>query len=135
MLTKCMTCEVIQSLVMTRLDYCNGLLCGIPHKLMDTLQHTQNATARVVTRTRRDSHITPIRRDLHWLPFRHRVDFKFLLIVTAWAGTFIHCCPTVVNLPTRARATIQRERGLLVEHMTNLSTAGDRTFTNYVPSV
>ena len=36
----------------------------------------QNAAARLITRTGRRAHITPVPTELHWLPVRRRVDFK-----------------------------------------------------------
>ena len=36
----------------------------------------QNAAARLITRTGRREHIRPVRTELHWLPVRHRVNFK-----------------------------------------------------------
>ena len=41
----------------------------------------QNAAARLVMGTRRRDHITPVLRDLHWLPVRRRVDYKLALLV------------------------------------------------------
>ncbi len=40
----------------------------------------QNAAARVLTRTRKYDHISPVLSTLHWLPIKHRIDFKILLI-------------------------------------------------------
>ncbi len=40
----------------------------------------QNAAARVLTRTRKYDHISPVLSTLHWLPAKHRIDFKILLI-------------------------------------------------------
>ena len=45
------------------------------------LQLIQNAAARVLTRTKKAEHITPVLRSLHWLPVCHRIDFKILLLV------------------------------------------------------
>jgi len=45
------------------------------------LQCVQNAAARLVTGTLRRDHITPVLRQLHWLPVRQRVDFKLALLV------------------------------------------------------
>ena len=39
-------------------------------------QQIQNTTARIVTRTSRFSHITPILKSLHWLPVIYRINFK-----------------------------------------------------------
>ncbi len=44
------------------------------------LQMVQNAAASVLTRTRMYNHISPVMSTLHWLPFKHRIDFKILLI-------------------------------------------------------
>ena len=41
----------------------------------------QNAAARLVTGTRRRDHITPVLRQLHWLPVRQQVEFKLALLV------------------------------------------------------
>ena len=59
-----------------RLDYCNSLLYGISDTLLQRLQSVQNAAARLVTGTRRPDHITPVLRQLHWLPVRQRIRFK-----------------------------------------------------------
>ncbi len=40
-----------------------------------------NAAARILTRTRKSEHITPVLRSLHWLPVTFRIDFKVLLLV------------------------------------------------------
>jgi len=72
---------VIQAFISCRLDYCNALLCGISDGLIQHLQSVQNAAARLVTGARRRDHITPVLRQLHWLPVRQRVDFKIAVLV------------------------------------------------------
>jgi len=64
---------VATAFISSRLDYCNALLCGLPNTLLCKLQSVQNATARLITGTRRCDHITPVLRELHWLPIRERV--------------------------------------------------------------
>ena len=39
----------------------------------------QNTSARIITKTSRFDHITPVLKDLHWIPVSHRVDFKILV--------------------------------------------------------
>jgi len=59
---------LVQAFVSYRLDYCNSLFFSISEGLMSLLQSVQNATARLVTGTRRSDHISPVHRQLHWLP-------------------------------------------------------------------
>ncbi len=50
-------------------------------KTIRQLQLIQNAAARILTRTIKSEHITPVLRSLHWLPVTFRIDFKVLLLV------------------------------------------------------
>ena len=64
---------------------CNGLnqalLYGLPQNKISRLQHIQNTAARVVNVSRKSCHITPILKELHWLPVSQRIVFKLMLIV------------------------------------------------------
>ncbi len=71
---------LIHAFMTSRLDYCNALLGGCSARLINKLQMVQNAAARVLTRTRKYEHISPVLSTLHWLPTKHRIDFKILLI-------------------------------------------------------
>jgi len=53
---------VAQAIISSRLDYCNSLLCGIAGNLLQKLQLVQNAAARLIMRTGRRQHITPVLR-------------------------------------------------------------------------
>ena len=50
-------------------------------KSIHRLQLAQNAAARVIKRTPKREHMTPVLRDLHWLPINRRIEFKILLFV------------------------------------------------------
>ena len=65
------------SLVASKVDYCNSLYYGLPAASLDKLQRVQNSLARVVVPSvRRHDHITPTLNRLHWLPIRQRIIFK-----------------------------------------------------------
>ena len=49
--------------------------------LLRKLQSVQNATARLITGTRRCDHIMPVLHELHWQPIRERVEFKLACLV------------------------------------------------------
>jgi len=75
------TKTLVQAFISCRLDYSNSLLYGVSDGLLQRLQSVQNAAACLVTGARRSDHITPVLRQLHWLPVRQRVTFKIAGLV------------------------------------------------------
>ena len=73
--------QIIHAFVTSRLDNGNALLYGLPQNQISRLQHIQHTAARVVTLSRKSCHITPILKELHWLPVSQRIVFKLMLIV------------------------------------------------------
>ncbi|KAF7250405.1 Vacuolar protein sorting-associated protein 13A [Varanus komodoensis] len=71
---------VTHALVTSRLDFCNALYVGLPLKMVRILQLVQNRAARLLTGTGRYVHMTPVLRQLHWLPIEVRAQFKVLVI-------------------------------------------------------
>ena len=67
------------ALVGSRLDYCNSLFRSLSALDLRKLQCVQNSLARIVTNTTKYSHITPVRKILHWLPIEQRSIFKTAL--------------------------------------------------------
>jgi len=50
------------------------------HKFCDKIQRVQNAAAKLIFKQPKFSHITPVLHQLHWLPFKYRIEFKILLL-------------------------------------------------------
>ena len=72
---------LVNSLVVSKIDYCNCLLAGTPTNLTDKLQSVMNAAARIVCGLKKYDHITSHMRDsLHWLRVPQRVTFKLCLL-------------------------------------------------------
>ena len=73
--------KLIHAFITSRLDYCNSLLLHSPDYLIKRLQSIQNSAARLVCRTKKFSHITPVLVSLHWLPVTQRIQFKVLVMI------------------------------------------------------
>ena len=70
------------------------LYYGLPDSLIQKLQHAQNAADHLVCQVKQYDHITPVLKSLHWLPVKHRIEFKILLI-TFKAMNW--CAPTYIS--------------------------------------
>ncbi|XP_066530386.1 uncharacterized protein [Hoplias malabaricus] len=79
-LTQHATQLLVQTLVISRLDYCNALLTGLPACAVRPLQMIQNAAARLVFNQPKRAHVTPLLVELHWLPLAARIKFKSLMM-------------------------------------------------------
>lgn len=72
---------IVNSLVVCKLDYCNGLFFGIDGKWVKELQRIQNAAGKVVYGLYKHDHVGDTLQKLHWLPVQERINYKVLLLV------------------------------------------------------
>ena len=75
--------QLVHSLVLSHIDFCNSLYYGLPNATLHPLQMILNSAARLVANLPRFSHvrITPICIQLHFLPVKARIEFKICLLV------------------------------------------------------
>ena len=135
-LTQDDTETLIHALITCKLDYCNSLLYGLPQYLIDRLQRVQNSAARLVTRTRKYEHITPILRDLHWLPVKQRITYKILLLtyksLNGMAPAYLTNLVCRYNPGRKLRSA---SKHLLRPPKVNLKSYGERSFQFAAPTL
>ncbi len=79
-LTKHATQLLVQALVISRLDYCNALLAGIPTCAIKPLQIIQSAATHLVFNQPKRAHVTLLLISLHWLPVVAQIKLKSLVL-------------------------------------------------------
>ncbi len=128
--------NVVVALVLSKLDYCNSLLSGLPDKVLRKLELVQNAAAQVIYKLSRYAHVTHLYKELHWLPINPRIVYKVNLIVFkilhGLAPAYLVDLVTVRVVQGRLRSAIDPVR--LEVDVPRLEGHGARAFSFYAPN-
>ena len=91
--------------------------------------------ARVVTLSRKSTHITPVMQELHWLPIRQRIVYKILLLTyKILVGEAPAYLSDLVSRYNPKRTLRSSSRALLSEKPCKTTTYG-RSFSNVAPKL
>ena len=128
-------CEtLIHAFITSRIDHCNSLLSGLNQNQIKRLQHVQNLTTRLLTGTRKQEHITPVLKELHWLPVTARIRFKILLMTFKCLNLLAPRYLTdLLTAYKPSRSLRSSTKHLLVQPCCNLKTYGERAFSVAAP--
>lgn len=124
---------LVTSLVLSRLDYGNSLLFGLPAVHLRRLQSVQNAAARLIHNLSRRDHVTDSLICLHWLRVSERIRFKIAVLVyrclhgsaPSYLSRFNRTSGSTSRLGLRSSDV---DINSLTVPRTRLSTVGDRAF-------
>jgi hypothetical protein len=134
-LDKTSTERLIHAFITSKLDVNNSLLYGIPETLLQRLQRVQNAAARMLTQSPKQDHVSPILRELHWLPVSQRIVYKVLTIVfKALHGLAPLYIEELLHFkPVTERSMRSNNQRYLVVPRVRTVTYGDRNFRVFAP--
>ena len=80
-LTERATSTLLLRLVVSHLDYANGIMIGLPETNLKELQLVQNMSAKLVKRKGKLDSATECMESLHWLPIKYRIQHNILTLV------------------------------------------------------
>ena len=102
---------VINALVFSKLYYCSSLWSNTSSSNLSRLQGVQNFAARVVTNTRKFDHITPILKEIQWLPVKLHLYYRDALLAFKCMN---NCAPNYLSsqLITRGEVSSRETRNV-----------------------
>ena len=130
---------IASSYISPLFDYCNSLIFNLPTYKLNKLQRLQNAVVRCVfllPRRSSDS-ITPLLKQLHWLPVLYRIQYKLSLTIHKaihhnspdYLASLLHLYMPTTKLHTRSSNTFI----LATPHLYNLHSSHIRSFSLSAP--
>ena len=125
------TKTLVSVFVLSRLDYCNALLSGVPQYLLDRLQRVQNAGARLTVKASKSDHITPILHSFHWPPVAARINYKVSTLCYSFlSDSGPEYLPRVLRIYTPSRQLrSSSDNSILCVPSVKTKTFGQRSFS------
>ena len=128
---------LVHAFVSSKIDGLNSMLCGLPDFRLGKLQRLQNAAARLVVGCPKYCHITPVLRNLHWLPVRQRIKFKICMFMYKCLHNLapVYLTELCVSRQTHRAGLRSGDRNLLEVPKVKTKYYGERAFAYAGPAV
>ena len=68
--------RLVSALIISHIDCCNSVLYGLPAITLDPLQRVLHAAVRLIANLGYRDHVTPAKKELHWLPIAYHIKYK-----------------------------------------------------------
>ncbi len=98
----------------------------------------QNSAARIICKTSRFDHITPVLCTLHWLPIKFRISYKILILTfKAIHGLAPDYITNLISIKKKSTYSLRSNGGLLLNQPNAKlrKTLGGRSFTSDSPTL
>ena len=130
---------LVHALITSRVDHRNSLYYGLPDNQLHELQRVLNSSAPLVLFQPRFCHVTPLLRELYWLPVRSRIEFKLLLITFKVLKGLapLYLSELISVLPPSSYNLRRNYNGTLLctPKFKSKRTLGDRAFSSAAPAL
>ena len=128
--------KLVHAFLSNKLDCTNSILYGLPEYQLSKLQRIQNSAARLVTLSKKHEHITPILKELHWLPVKQRIIYKLMLMTyKSLHGKAPNYISELIIVKEPVRTLRSNVSTILHRTTVNTVTYGERAFSHAAPEL
>lgn len=129
------TISLVRALVLSRIDYCNSVLLGLPTTRLNSLQSVINTAVRLIFGLKWNAHVSqPLKDQLHWLKIPERIVLKRCWLT--FRALYDPHCPTYLrdliqpapSVQYRSQLRSRNRNPLLVPPPARTPALGDRSF-------
>ena len=122
--------RLVATMVTSRLDYCNSVFIGLPADQIAPLQRVQKIRGTARDEKRRRDHVSPLLKELHWLPVKFRCQYKIAtLAYRHFEGSLPPYLSSSLCAYESSRSLRSSNQKLLKIPKRNLKSFGQRSFS------